>query len=139
MHLDSTDYTMVRSSHLHPLVTAEVEHTVPLCGKFADTTFRNIIIYRIVTVLKVGKYFVPKFLQVIDRFFQIAADIFRFCFQLFQLYRQVLPERYLYFFCFQALPSSVSFIGDELFFIVLMCRNERGFLRTSFWLTGEEI
>ena len=63
---------MVRSRHLHPLVTAEVEHTVSLCGKFADNPFGQIIVYRIIAVLEVGEYFIPELIQVINRFIQIA-------------------------------------------------------------------
>lgn len=63
---------MVHSSYLHTLVTAEVEHTVTLGGKFANASLREIVINRIIIILEIGKYFIPKFIQVIDRFFQMA-------------------------------------------------------------------
>ncbi|EXZ39942.1 hypothetical protein M141_1732 [Bacteroides fragilis str. S38L5] len=42
---------MVRGNHLYSLVTAEVEHTVSLRDKFANTSFSSVVINRIITIL----------------------------------------------------------------------------------------
>ena len=56
MKLHRADHTMVRRSHFHSFVTAEVEHAVTLCGQFSYGPLCKVIVYRITAVLGKGKY-----------------------------------------------------------------------------------
>ena len=55
MKLHRTDNTMIRSSHLNTCITTEMQHTIALCGQFADTPLRQIIIYREISVIQISK------------------------------------------------------------------------------------
>ena len=88
MKLHRADHTMVRRSHLHSLVTAEVEHAVTLSGQFSYCPLCKVIVYRIVAVLCKGKYTVPELVQIMKGFRQVRGP---FLIGFIQLYLQVHP------------------------------------------------
>lgn len=60
MELYSRNDTMVRGCHLNSFVTAIMLGIVTLRGEFPDSSLCNIIVYRIVSVLLIGKDFIPE-------------------------------------------------------------------------------
>lgn len=74
LQLHRTDYTVIRRSHLYAFVTSEVQHAVTLCGKWTDGSFRYVIVYRIITIIKKSKSFIPELVHIVESLRKVRAS-----------------------------------------------------------------
>ena len=60
LQLHHTYYTVISSCHLRSLITAKVEHAISLGCQRTDCTLVCIVVYRITSILYIGKKICPK-------------------------------------------------------------------------------
>ena len=116
MQLHRTDYTVISGCHLRSLITAKVEHAISLGCQRTDCTLGCIVVYRITSILYIGKEVCPKCIQIVQRFLQIRGNSRRI---LGLLYTEMSAEIYQDAFRLKALTLFSSLLVSKIILCIL--------------------
>lgn len=116
LQLHRTYYTVISGCHLRSLITAKVEHVVSLGCQRTDCTLGCIVVYRITTILYIGKDVCPKCIQIVQRFLQIRSNSRRI---LGLLYTEMSAEIYQDAFRLKTLTLFSSLLVSKIILCIL--------------------
>ena len=74
MKLYGGDDTMVGNSHLNSFITSVMQGVVTLCRELSDGSLRYVVVYRIISVLLIGKDTIPELIKIVQRFRQVGSS-----------------------------------------------------------------